>query len=148
MGGIASQLVITPASKAAARLLLGQVDIRTFGLNLYLVIGALVVGLVMAVLILVAWTMVKCFIWETKVRRARIEADRIAKGPDGRPLPPSGRGLCDICEKPFDKVYHLPTGRRVCEGCYSLITSPPRDPQSPSARPRRRRRRIWSRHGN
>jgi len=49
--------------------------------------------------------------------------------PDGIPYPPSGRGMCDTCEKAYDKVYYLPDGRRICPGCYVLTETATGEPR-------------------
>ena len=55
-------------------------------------------------------------------RRARIRAERgihRPHGPDpGAPgLPPRAPGLCQSCGRVFDALYHLPSGRRLCDNC-------------------------------
>ncbi len=47
---------------------------------------------------------------------AKIKAERI--GPDGRAYPPSGCGVCDNCTAADNKVYYLPSGKRLCRKCY------------------------------
>jgi len=98
-----------------------QVDTHTFGLNLYFIIGALVVGLAVLVVMLVLWIAVRCLVWEIRLRRAAAEAGRIHIGPDGLPYPPVGRGLCEVCAIVSDKVYHLASGQRMCEDCYRRL---------------------------
>jgi len=44
--------------------------------------------------------------------------------PDGLPYPPCKRGMCDACVRPFEKVYYLPSGQRLCPECYQTIEMP------------------------
>jgi hypothetical protein len=97
---------------------LAWVDIRTFGLSLYLIIGVVVVGLVAMALALGAWTLLRLAVWKARVRRAQEQAARARVRDDGQPYPPVDRGLCDLCAGAFEKVYHLPSGQRMCEDCY------------------------------
>lgn len=38
--------------------------------------------------------------------------------PDGTPWPPAGRGMCDKCQKAFERVYQMPDSSRMCPTCY------------------------------
>jgi len=60
------------------------------------------------------------------MRNARAaEKDIQAKlRPDGLPYPPSGRGMCDNCQKPEDKIYYMPSGKRLCAECYRILEMP------------------------
>lgn len=98
--------------------MLGWVDIRTFGLNLHLIIGVVVVGLLAIVLGLVAWTLLRLAAWKAQVRLVQEQAARAGLREDGQAYPPADRGLCDVCARAFEKVYHLPSGQRMCEDCY------------------------------
>ena len=66
--------------------------------------------------------------------RARVRAERGVHrphGPDPGPpsiraggwwagapgLPPRAPGLCQSCGRVFDELYHLPSGRRLCDNC-------------------------------
>jgi hypothetical protein len=54
---------------------------------------------------------------------------------DGRPFPPFARGMCDSCHKAFEKVYHMPTGRRLCPACFSTVANAPGDLTDDACRP-------------
>jgi hypothetical protein len=90
--------------------LLAQVDPKTFGLNLWLIIGAVILagGLFLAALLTV--TALRAGIWQIRRRRAQ----RRWRRPDG---PPTARGLCDECGLVHERVAHLPTGARLCPAC-------------------------------
>jgi hypothetical protein len=103
---------------------LGQVDIRTFGINVYLIIGAVVVLVILFPVIITVWTLLKIAFWQAEVRRAQRQAAKERLADDGQPYPPAGRGLCDVCGKATNKVYHLSSGRRMCDDCYRWIDRP------------------------
>lgn len=98
--------------------IVAQVDPRTLGENLYLLIGLFVVLVLVVVLLLAGWTSIKVWIWRSRKKRAERERQRLKYRADGQPYPPSGRGLCDRCEQSYEKIYFLPTGQRLCPTCY------------------------------
>ena len=71
---------------------------------------------IIALLILLKWMGHKA-----RVRQGRAKAYRQTHQPDGHPYPPSARGLCDNCQKPFEKVYYLQSGRRLCLDCHRRV---------------------------
>jgi len=80
-----------------------------------------VAGAILTVLVVI--TAIKWFChWATQ-RAARKEMLLSRMGPDGQPYPPSGRGLCDACQKSSDKVYYMPSGQRLCVKCYGKLPS-------------------------
>ncbi len=87
-----------------------QVDPQTFGLNLWLIIGAVVLagGVFLSVLLMI--TAMRAGIWQIRRRRAQ----RRWRRPAG---PPTARGLCDECGRVHERVAHLPTGARLCPAC-------------------------------
>ncbi|MGD8452047.1 MAG: hypothetical protein PVJ57_09540 [Phycisphaerae bacterium] len=92
-------------------------QLRMFGMNIYLIIGALIVLGFLLVVLLVGWTGIKMWFWHMRMRRGQAEAERGRVGPGGKRLPPTGSGLCHRCGQP-GKVYHLPSGERLCPMCY------------------------------
>ncbi len=75
--------------------------------------------LIIFLLYIAAMTTVRV-LQEPRLRKRHQEKQRENKyRPDGKPYPPAAEGMCDVCERAFDKVYHLPTGRRTCQGCYN-----------------------------
>jgi len=71
-------------------------------------------------LVMFVIALVRGRLWEGRVRAARRQAHRDRHRADGTPYPPTGRGMCDRCQQAFEKVYHLPSGRRLCPDCYEL----------------------------
>lgn len=83
-----------------------------------LLIGILLgVGLV-ALAILLTWTILNIINFRLKQRKARrgFEAERFDKA--HRPLPPTAPGVCDRCGQVFRQVRFLPGNRRLCENCF------------------------------
>ena len=57
-------------------------------------------------------------VWTIRKRRADWLAELAKIGPDGKPYPPHGRGICDVCKNACEKVYFKPDGKRICQPCY------------------------------
>ena len=96
--------------------MIGQLEM--FGQNIWLLIGILFFVLFGAVLLIAAWTGVKVWLFRRDQARGKIEAEQSKSDADGGPLPPSSPGICQQCGKVRDKVYHLPSGDRLCAACY------------------------------
>jgi hypothetical protein len=97
-------------------------QLQTFGLNIHLLIGILLVLSFGAILVIAVWTGVKIWLFRKRQDAAERDVQRRKIGRDGRALPPRGAGLCENCQKAGD-VFHLPDGRRLCESCYELSTA-------------------------
>ena len=76
------------------------------------------IALVILAFILLGW--LKVSLLRIRLEKAAIASRLASIGPDGKPYPPSGRGLCDNCSKVVEKVYFLPSGRRLCPKCYKV----------------------------
>jgi hypothetical protein len=87
-----------------------QVDPQTFGLNLWLIIGAVVLAGGVFLSVLLTITALRAGIWQIRRRRAQ----RRWRRPAGSP---TARGLCDECGRVHEHVAHLPTGARLCPAC-------------------------------
>jgi len=89
-----------------------------------------IVGLIVILLLgVAAMTMVRVWEWPRLLRNERRRRWRQKFRPDGRPYPPSAAGLCDECQQAFEKVYYMPTGRRLCPDCYNRVE--PIEPAEP-----------------
>ena len=51
-----------------------------------------------------------------KQAQCEIQAKRIR--PDGRPYPPTARGMCQNCKQVSEMIYYMPSGEKLCRGCY------------------------------
>ena len=76
------------------------------------------------VVLLVAYVTGKLLLWRSARRRAAEQAARDKLGPNGRPRPTSGFGLCDSCGRAGEEVYYLPSGKRICPDCYNALHQP------------------------
>jgi hypothetical protein len=100
-----------------------MVSPQVFALNIYFLIGLLIVLGVVIVLIVAFWTSIKIWIWSVRRRKADEAEHRRRFRPDGRPYPPLARGICQGCARALDEVYHLPSGQRLCPECYHRATA-------------------------
>jgi hypothetical protein len=105
-----------------------QVDPRTLGENLFLIIGVVFLLGLAAAIGLAAWIGVK--VWRQAVRERRSwaqhQVDRL--GPDGKPYPPYLEGVCEVCKRGDHRVYHLKTGEMLCQRCYEAFCLERRGP--------------------
>ena len=88
-----------------------------------LIIVPLLTVIFFAVLI-AAITLVKMWIARARDKRARCAEQQAKIGPNGEAYPVSGRGICHDCQRAFEKVYYLPTGRQMCPECYAKLCRP------------------------
>ena len=93
-------------------------QLEMFAVNIKLLIGLLVFGLLLVLLVVSTWTGIKVWLFRGRQRRGAQEEFNRRHRPDGTLLPPVAAGMCGQCSGAFDKVYHLPDGRRLCEQCY------------------------------
>ena len=105
------------------------INLKLFSLNLYYLIGVLVLLSLAVPLLILAIAMIRARIHRAKVDCAERQRRADLLGPDGRPLPPTAPGLCDDCSVVYIDVYHLPAGRRLCKHCYHPAS--PTGPDSP-----------------
>ncbi len=101
-----------------------QVDAGKFSFlitNTYIAIIFCFLALI--ALVILAFFLLGCLkvaMLQLRQKKAAIAAHLASIGPDGKPYPPSGRGLCDNCSKVVEKVYFIPSGRRLCKRCYKV----------------------------
>ncbi|MCK4625116.1 MAG: hypothetical protein KAV00_07395 [Phycisphaerae bacterium] len=77
--------------------------------------------LFLLLLIISVTTLLKWRLWRNRKRRAERLAMKEKHRPDGLAYPPAGRAMCDACQKAHEKVYHMPSGRRLCADCYESL---------------------------
>ena len=94
---------------------------QMFALNLYFIVGAVIVLTLLLLIVIGVWTAAKAGIWQLRRRRAAQGQYRRLHRLDGEPHPPAARGLCDCCQQVHAKVYHLPSGQRRCPACYEQL---------------------------
>ncbi len=96
-----------------------MVDPRTFALNIYFIVGAVIALAIVVVIVIALSTGVNIVFWKRSRVQAEQQEHRRKFRPDGQPYPPAARGLCDRCQRVYEKVYHLPSGQRRCPACYA-----------------------------
>jgi len=107
-------------------------NLKMFGMNIYLLIALLIAAVIVLAIVLAAWTSLNIGMWQRQKRKAEQE-ERLRKlRPDGQPYPPAARGICDRCSRGLEKVYHLPSGRRLCPDCYDAEEGQARGVDLPS----------------
>lgn len=93
-------------------------QLTMFAQNIYLLIGLLLFLIIVIVFIIASWTGLNVLFF-LRGKRTSDQALAAAKiGPDGRPLPPAGQGICDRCQAIPKEVYFMPEGERLCRSCY------------------------------
>ena len=88
------------------------------GQKIWLVLTCWVVLAVGLVVLVAAVVGLRAWLFRRRQRAAEEVARRARLGPDGQNLPPAAPGFCDLCGRPFDRVYHLPDGTRRCPDCH------------------------------
>ncbi len=98
--------------------MLAQVDLRTFGQNLFLIIGGLVLLSVLLVLAYFAWIGLNMLIFYVGKWRAEREHARQTRRADGELYPPMIEGICEVCKRGGHKIYFPEAGEAMCPLCY------------------------------
>ena len=94
------------------------IDLIASGLLIYVLFGAMFVGLVLFLVLVFSTAYIRGWIWDRGVKRAEEEDYRSKHREDGSAYPPTGRGMCDNCQGCFEKVYYLSSGTRLCDECF------------------------------
>ncbi len=93
-------------------------QLESFGLDMRFLLGLIVFLAILFIVVIAVWTGVKIWLFRMRQKREQRRVYRREHAPNGRRLPPSASGICERCEGVFAKVYHLPSGRRLCPECY------------------------------
>ncbi len=101
--------------------MLAQVDLRTFGQNLILIIGGVLLLSLLLFLGFVAWTGLNMLLFYRGKRRAEREHFRQTRRADGELYPPMIEGICEVCKRGG----HRSTFRKPARRCALLVTSSP-----------------------
>ena len=102
-------------------MLADDAQLRMFALNIYFLIGALLVLGLLGAMLFAAVVAIRSGLWQLRRKQAEQAEHRRKVQPNGQPYPPAAQGLCDRCGGSFLKVYHLPAGRRFCPECYDIF---------------------------
>ena len=95
-----------------------QVDPGTFALNMFLILGAIILLGIGLVLFVKFWTGIKAWIAERRQHKSWEGYCQQKRQPDGRPMPPCTAGFCDQCGQSNQKIYYPQTGPPLCPECY------------------------------
>jgi hypothetical protein len=98
-----------------------QVDPATFGLNLHLIVGALLLLIVGSVLFFLGWTLLRAWRAEKKQRESWEAHQRELLAPDGKPYPSFIEGVCGKCGRGDHRIYHPESGEQLCPACYDAF---------------------------
>ena len=93
-------------------------NIRMWGVNIYLLIGLLLLLAAVAVVVAALWTGLKIWLWRIRQKRAWQAYRQKSRRADGQKYPPFTGGVCDQCGRVSKKVYHPVSGPRLCSPCY------------------------------
>ncbi len=98
--------------------MLAQVDPVTFGQNLFLIIGGVLLLSVLLFLGFLAWTGLNMLIFYAGKHRAAREHFRQTRRADGELYPPMIEGICEVCKRGGHKIYFPEAGKAMCPPCY------------------------------
>ena len=98
--------------------MLARVDPVTFGQNLFLILGAVLLLALLLFLGFFAWTGLNMLIFYVGKQRAEREHVRQTRRPDGELYPPMIEGICEVCKRGGHKIYFPEAGKAMCPPCY------------------------------
>ena len=112
--------------------MLAQVDPMTFGKNLFLLIGGLILLALLLFLLFAAWTGLNMLIFYVGKRRAEREHFRQTRRADGELYPPMIEGICEVCKRGGHKIYFPEAGVAMCPPCYEQSWRKQRERSGPA----------------
>ncbi len=95
-----------------------QVDPRTLGVNLWLIIAALILLTGVGLIAIATWTGIRTWITIVRQRSSHEEYMRSFHRADGGNYPPATHGKCEQCGVQQGKIFHVDSGPSLCPGCY------------------------------
>ena len=110
-----------------------QVDPRTLGENLHLLVGLLIVLLSGSLLGLGIWVSLRLWIAGRRERRSWQEFQEQRLAPDGRPYPGHTDDVCQQCMRGDSRIFSAHSGEELCPACYDDFCrrAPHADPAPP-----------------
>ncbi len=93
-------------------------QLQMFGMNIFLLIGLLLFGLITFILLIVFWTTIKVYFFQRQQRTNPYKKFGWKTVAPVEGMPPSSAGICDTCGRVLSAVFHLPGGVRQCSTCY------------------------------
>lgn len=95
-----------------------QVDPKTLGANLFLLIGIVIVLGLGGLLTLGIWTGTKMWLAHRREQRAWLAHNQQRLASDGKPYPPQGQGICAHCGQADTRIYYPQSGQELCPDCF------------------------------
>ena len=95
-----------------------QIDPRTLGENLHLLIGLLVVLVSGSLVGMGVWVGLRLWIAARRERRSWQEFQEQRLAPDGRPYPAYTDGICQECRRGDTRICSVDSGQELCPTCY------------------------------
>jgi len=99
------------------------VDLNMWAVNIFFLIGLLFWLFVLALVLILAVSLVRNYFWRRQKQAAARADFREKHDANGKRLPDFQRGICDRCGQVEDKVYFFPAGPKICHKCYSQPSS-------------------------
>jgi len=93
-------------------------QLEMFGLNIYVIIGGLLVLAFASVVLVGVWTALRIWIFRARQRRAWAAHRRQTRRADGKMYPPIARGVCEACGQSSTRIYYPTSGPSLCAPCY------------------------------
>jgi hypothetical protein len=105
--------------------------LNMFGMNIFLIIGGIILAVVGLAFLIALWTGFNFWTWRRSQRRAEARRRKERFDDTGQLFPPASRGICSVCETVHPKVYHLEDGARFCPKHYAELIQarPPQEAQ-------------------
>lgn len=95
-----------------------QVDLGTFGRNLYLIIGGLIFLALVFFFVLALVIGIKMCLFFAGRRRAQARHLLETRRADGQMYPPFIEGVCEVCKRGGSKIYFPQGAAAMCALCY------------------------------
>lgn len=95
-----------------------QVDARTLGENLHLLLGVLIVLVSGSLLGIGIWVGLRFWIAGRRERRSWQEFQEQRLAPDGLPYPGFSDGICQQCGRGDQRIFCADVGGELCPECY------------------------------
>lgn len=95
-----------------------QVDPKTLGVNLWLIIAGLILLAGIGLFAIAVWTGISTWIAIVRQRNSRDEYAKRFHRADGGNYPPATEGKCEQCGVQQGRIYHVDSGPSLCPECY------------------------------
>jgi hypothetical protein len=95
-----------------------MMNLNMWALNIYALIGFLLLLGAASVVLVAVWTGLKMGIWSYLRRRSRQAYLSRTRRADGQRYPPVAGGVCDHCHRVSKQIYYSRSGPRLCSPCY------------------------------